>query len=102
MIDNKRYNRNRKIVFYIFLVFTVLLICFSAYQVLDYGATLLYAEAPGGWYEGHPEDVTTQRLFEEIRNVQLAYIRMLIASVIQLFFGIIMFLCTKRVSRGSL
>ena len=96
MIDNKRYNRNRKIFFYIFLVFTVLLICFSAYQVLDYGATIMYAEAPGGWYDGNTEDVTTQRLFEEIRNVQLAYIRMLVVLLVQLVFGIIFFLCTKR------
>ena len=96
MIDNKRYNRNRKIFFYIFLVFTVLLICFSAYQVLDYGATIMYAEVPGGWYDGNTEDVTTQRLFEEIRNVQLAYIRMLVVLLVQLVFGIIFFLCTKR------
>lgn len=95
MIDNKRYNRNRKIVFYIFLVFTVFLIGFSVYQVLDYGVTLMYAEAPGGWYDRNPDNVTTQRLFEEIKNVQLAYTRMLQASVVQLILGIIFFLCTK-------
>ena len=57
----------------------------------------MYAEAPGGWYDGPSEDVTTQRLYKEIKNVQLAYIRMLIVSVVQLIFGIVVFLCTKRI-----
>jgi hypothetical protein len=96
MIDNKPYIRIGKIVFYSFLLFTVFLIGFSAYQVLDNGVTLMYAEAPGGWYDGHSEDVTTQRLYEEIKNVQLAYLRMLVVSVVQLVLGIIFFMWTKR------
>jgi hypothetical protein len=96
MFGNKFYNRNRKIVFYSFLLFTVFLICFSAYYVFDYGVTLMYAEAPGGWYDSPSKDVTTQRLYEEIKNVQLGYMRMLIVSVFQLILGIILFLCTNR------
>ena len=86
----------KRIIFFLFLVFTIFIICFSAYQVLDYGVTLMYAEAPGGWYDGSTEDVNLQSLYEEVMTVQLAYIRMFIISVIQLVLGIILYLSANR------